>query len=153
MRIAYISARANCHLVALVLLNCCDPWALLALLVRMYAFSLYGTATSWPLSCSIAVTFRSPISFSSLFCRRAYVSVRQRTSAYVLSLTDQLLLRVLQTRIRQRTSACVSMRQNSSAYVSMYSQHASAYVSVRQHLSGYVRIRQHLSAYVSIRMP
>jgi hypothetical protein len=47
---------------------------------------------------------------------RAYVSIRQHTSAYVS--------------IRQHTSAFVSIRQHSSAYVSIR-QHTSAYVSIR----------------------
>ncbi len=64
---------------------------------------------------------------------RAYVSIRQHTSAFVS--------------IRQHTSAYVSIRQHTSAYVSI----TSAYVSIRQHTSAYVSIRQHTSAYVSIR--
>ncbi len=51
-------------------------------------------------------------------------------------------------RIRQHTSAYVSIRQHTSACVSLR-QHTSAYVSIRQHASAYVSIRQHTPAYVS----
>jgi hypothetical protein len=47
--------------------------------------------------------------------------------------------------IRQHTSAYVSIRQHTSAYVSIR-QHTSAYGSIRQHMSAYVSIRQHTSA-------
>ena len=43
---------------------------------------------------------------------------------------------LLRNRIRQHTSAYVSIRP-----------HTSAYVSIRQHMSAYVSIRQHTSAY------
>jgi hypothetical protein len=48
--------------------------------------------------------------------------------------------------IRQHTSAHVSIRQHTSAYGSIR-QHTPAYVSIRQHTSAYVSIRQHTTAY------
>jgi hypothetical protein len=76
----------------------------------------------------------------------AYVSVRQRTSAYVS----------IRQHIRQRTSAYVSVRQHTSCGSSargspITCMHTSAYVSIRQHTSAYVSIRQHTPAYASIR--
>jgi hypothetical protein len=73
------------------------------------------------------------------------------------------LQRLLQHRMRQHTSACVSIRQHASEYVSMR-QHTSLLQQrrhvakplqrllqyrIRQHTSAYVSIRQHTSAYVA----
>ena len=55
---------------------------------------------------------------SRVLRERAYVSIRQHTSAFVS--------------VRQHTSAYVSIRQRTSAHFSMR-QRTSAYVSIRQH--------------------
>jgi hypothetical protein len=61
------------------------------------------------------------------FCWRS-ARVREHTSAYVS--------------IRQHTSAYVSIRQHTLAYARVR-EYTSVYVSIRQDTSGYVRIRQH----------
>jgi hypothetical protein len=48
----------------------------------------------------------------------------------------------LSSRIRQHTSAYVSISQHTSAYVSIR-QHTPAYASIRQHTPAYASIRQH----------
>jgi isocitrate/isopropylmalate dehydrogenase len=91
--------------------------------------------------------------------QRAYVRIRQHTSAHV-SIRQTYSFGSAPTRIRPHSSAFVSIRQHTSAYVSIrqtYSfasaptrirPHTSAYVSLRQHTSVYVSLRQYTSAYV-----
>jgi hypothetical protein len=90
----------------------------------------------------------------------AYVSIRQHTSAYV-SIRIRIPSRrglggrdrdgPLAARTPRKPPRCTCrIRQHTSAYVSIR-QHTSAYVSIRQNTSAYVCIRLHTSAYVSIR--
>jgi hypothetical protein len=107
----------------------------------------------------------------SAACSTAYVSIRQHTSAYVLSCFDAA--RELDPPpVVQHTSAYVSIRQHTSCLASTPRANSirrlhvracmrpyaisvcgqpSASVSIRQHPSASVSIRQHTSAYVSIR--
>ena len=77
----------------------------------------------------------------------AYVSIRQRTSAYVSNELDALAQRLAQRLERRDCVAYVSIREHTSAYVSIR-QHTTAYVSIREHTSAYVSIRPNTSAYV-----
>jgi hypothetical protein len=114
--------------------------------------------------------------YPKLSCLRrhtsAYVTIRQRMSAYVAPhIGPSHVERVPKLFcIRQHTSVYVSIRQRTSAwseshwtssqscpaYVSVWTyvsvcQHTSAYVSIREHTSEYVSMREHTSAYFSIR--